>query len=181
MPKEEEKKEEESELEEEVIKEIDSEKLKEQIEELQQDFNEEGFHEFLHSSGRIVAPVLDQVNPPQQTASLEQDMSMVPTSEETKEQKGYIERLEDTGIDYATQEPKNLESARKVPMITTDLNQGPMPLRRHQKLTAETELDQMRNPQQEKGEYMVDVENIEMDRHAHFEDPKKRYKERQIR
>lgn len=181
MSKEEEKKEEESELEEEVIKEIDSEKLQEEIEELQQDFNEEGFREFLHPTGRIVTSTLDQVNAPQQIENLEQDMAFTPTNEERKEQKGYVERLEDAGVDYRTQEPENLESARQVPMITADLNQGPMPLRINQNLTTETELDQMRNPQQEKGEYITEVKNVEMDRHTHFEDPKRRYKERQIR
>jgi hypothetical protein len=108
-------------------------------------------------------------------------MAFTPTSEEKKEQRGYVEKLEDAGVDYRTQEPENLESARSIPMITADLNQGPMPLRRHQKLTAETELDQMRNPQQEKGEYIVDVGNIEMERNLPFEDPKKRYEERKIR
>jgi len=169
--------EEESELEEEVEQEINSENLKEVAEEISED---DKFQEFLQPTGEVIASTLEKIQDVPQQINLEQDIILTPTDEEKKEQKGYVERLEDAGIDYKTQEPENLEIARPVPAMTANMVQGPMPLTRRQRITVDTELDQMRTLQQEKGEYIVDVEKVNMERHLPFEDPKRRYKEKPI-
>jgi len=172
--------EEDSELEEEIESEIDSEELQRQLEELQEDFNTERFQEFLQSSGDIPVASLNRINQPRQIENLEQDMTFTSTAENKREQRGYVERLEDTGIDYRTQEPENLESARPVQVLMRE-NILPTAFAKRQRLTADTELEQLGNPQSEKGEYIIDVENVEMERHLPFEDPKRRYKEKPIR
>ncbi len=183
-----------SELEKEVEEEIESENLQEQLDELPEDSDTQRFQEFLQSTGGVnpeteipettgflPAPVLEQTAPAQ-PVNLEQDIIDTLISEEqSKEQKDYVTQSNESEINYTSTEPENIETTRPVPALMPDINTGVMPLTREQRFAIETEADKLRNREQERGEYITDIKNVEIERHLPFEDPKRRYKERPIR
>ena len=157
-------------------KEIREENLEEEIKKETGEIETEQFKEFMHSSGRLITPILESQSP-QRNIPLEQEIPTTPTTE-TKEtrirnydltnQTDYAPRVETENLE------KRYESRIEAPVLTPRENI----MRQAQFINP---IEQMNLPERETmHSRFIGAEFLEHERHLPFEKEDRKYKKMRL-